>query len=156
MVEKIKRLLQSTDLPKRERLEPEPPGPFHPLTTHELGTDTRRTLTDAEYLARFANEKELAEFRKAVEKQRASEPKEAWGKCSKCGNVVRMAWPFKPGPCMYCNRQAFKDGGMYHEASKAEVEAYHKEKRERNARMAEEQRRTRAARAVEAGQSRLR
>src|SRR4030042_829120 len=80
-------LLQTVDLPDLGEREPPEPllKPEEFLSTHELGKDGRRTVTDRDYCLRFANAEELAELRKRVEKRRAALP--GWGVviCHKCG-----------------------------------------------------------------------
>lgn len=133
-MEKQKRILQSRDL--RDRVEPLEPETVEFGGTLKTGSEFKPT--PGQWLEQHATAEELAAFRATVEK-RLKKDKGSWRKlpdghsipgewvltvCSSCGKFLWIEPGRESGPCLTCNWQLLKGGGMRRRATKAEEKAW--------------------------------
>jgi hypothetical protein len=77
------------------------------------------------YAIKFALAEEWAAFQKAVAARVATEPREVWWACDKCGKAQPRTYRATPGgPCVTCNSSNYADGGRMVKMTPAAVTKY--------------------------------
>ena len=139
MVEKLKKLLQTADLPVQEAEPPEAPPPLRPILSHNM-RDGKIQLTDQAYVLRnfdLLTADEVAELRRTIEKRRAKQAKWTFARCNACGYVARIRGELKPNTaCLYCNKANVRNGGKLKEMSQGEIEKWQQDVRKERERLA--------------------
>jgi hypothetical protein len=77
------------------------------------------------FAIKYALADEWAAFQKAVAARVATEPREVWWACDKCGKAQPRTYRATPGgPCVTCNSSNYADGGRMVKMTPAAVTKY--------------------------------
>jgi len=132
MTEKKQKLLQTSGQ-ERDKVESTPKRSQF-LSTSQV-KDGKLSMTDKEFILRYATDEDCAAVRATIEKRLAGRPKHTYWICKnpKCGRGEMLGPDMKePLPCFRCNQHGYKDSeGWLRPMTKKEAAQYEKDQAER-------------------------
>jgi len=97
--------------------------PFRP--SGGMLTTSGPKMSDAQYVARFAEPGELLELRQRIEQRRKNAPQQTFWICEKCGHRSAGGPDLaEPQFCLKCNWQQFKNGGWCRRMTVKEIKQF--------------------------------
>lgn len=152
-IEKRERLLQTTDLPTAELMEPGPsPNLDAMMTTGDLGG--KAGASDRQFVLMNGSAAEFSRWRGEIEKRKAAYPKSISLRCSKCGfrTAVRYTPELAEGKtaCLLCNRTRDRRGGLLKQMTPGEITEWDRDRAAGMERATEQRKKMKEARRIAA------